>query len=294
MAPERFGTIIIGGAPEIWNFPGFPEGISGVELVERMFKQAERFGAELVFPEEVVDLNLKGKVKTVTTRRGQRSGLGIIIATGTHRKKLAVPGETELLGGGVSYCAVCDGPLFKGRTTAVVGFGNEAFEDALYLSELSEKVILVAHSSEIEAEKALVDQCAEKDNIEMLKARAKAILGDEFVTSIAVSDLENGEEKRIPVEGIFLSLGGVPMTNLVKKTGIEVDKRGCIKVDRRQATNVEGVYAAQPYKRTDMLRESKKEPPQKIANDFGLSKTLFGWNPEKNICRSISSFFTCS
>lgn len=239
---------VLGGraaeAPEIWNFPGFPEGISGVELVERMFKQAERFGAELVFPEEVVDLNLKGKVKTVTTRCGQRSGLIIIIATGTHRKKLAVPGETELLGRGVSYCAVCDDPLFKGRTTAVVGFGNEAFEDALYLSELSEKVILVAHSSEIEAEKALVDQCAEKDNIEMLKARAKAILGDEFVTSIAVSDLENGEEKRIPVEGIFLSLGGVPMTNLVKKTGIEVDKRGCIKVDRRQATNVEGVYAA--------------------------------------------------
>ena len=231
-------------APAVWNFPGFPEGITGVELVDLMAKQAGKFGAETRLSEEVVDLNLDGKAKRVTTRSGTHGGLGIIIATGTQRKKILVPGETEFLGRGVSYCAVCDGPLFKGRSVAVIGSGNEAFEDALYLSSVSEKVFLVTHSGRIEAEKALVDECDEKANIEFIEARVKSISGDRFVESITVTELETGREEEIPVDGVFVSVGGVPMTNLVKKAGIAVDERGCIKVDRRQSTNVEGVYAA--------------------------------------------------
>ena len=231
-------------APMIENFPGFPEGISGVELVERMIKQAEKFGVEMKFPEEVIDLDLKGRIKTVATRTDMYRSLGVIIATGTQRKKLLVPGETEFLGRGVSYCVVCDGPLFKGKVTAVIGSGDEAFEDALYLSNLSSKVFLVTEKEEIEAAKSLIDECKEKENIEILKAKVKSILGEEFVKSIVISDLDGKEDTEIQVDGVFISVGGIPMTNLVKKTGIAVDKRGCIKVDRRQATNLEGVFAA--------------------------------------------------
>jgi len=231
-------------APAVWNFPGFPEGISGVELVDRMVGQAEKFGAGMRLEEEVLDFDLDGAVKAAMTRSGEYRCFGVIVATGTQRKKLLVPGETELLGRGVSYCAVCDGPLFRGRTTAVVGSGNEAFEDALYLSSLSENVFLIIHDGRIEAEKDLVDECQEKRNIEIVKAKVKTVLGEKIVESIAVIDLESNRLKEIPIDGVFISVGGIPMTNLVRKAGVEVDERGCIKVDRRQSTNVEGVYAA--------------------------------------------------
>lgn len=231
-------------APAVWNFPAFPEGISGVELADRMVGQAEKFGAGMRLPEEVLDLDLDGVVKAAMTRPGEYRCFGVIIATGTQRKKLLVLGETELLGRGVSYCAVCDGPLFRGRTTAVVGSGNEAFEDALYLSSLSQNVFLITHDGRIEAEKALVDECQEKRNIEIVKAKVKTVLGEKIVESVAVVDLENKKLKEIPVDGVFISVGGIPMTNLVRKAGVKVDQKGCIKVDRRQSTNVEGVYAA--------------------------------------------------
>ena len=230
-------------APEIWNFPGFPEGISGIELTSRMIQQAEKFGAEFRAPEEILDLDLNSQIKSVATRLGRFQCYSIIIATGTQRKKLLVPGEAEFLGKGVSYCTVCDGPLFKGRVVAVIGSGSEAFEDAQYLSNLSERVVLIIHDEEITAEEFLVDECERKSNIEIVKARVKSIIGKEVVSSVKIIHSDGGEEE-IPIDGIFISLGGVPMTNLVKKAGILVDKRGCMKVDRRQATNIEGVYAA--------------------------------------------------
>ena len=231
-------------APIVENFPGFPEGISGVELIERMVKQAERFGAEMRFSEEVLDLALDAKPKVAATRHNQYKSIGVIIATGTQRKKLLVPGETDFLGRGISYCAVCDGPLFKGKVTAVVGSGDEALEDAVYLSNLSRKVLLIMGQRDIEAAKPLIDRCGEKENIEILKAKIKSILGDSYVKSVVISDLETRKSREIPVDGVFISIGAVPMTSLVKKTGIEVDERGCIKVDRRQATSIEGVFAA--------------------------------------------------
>jgi len=241
-------TKLFGGkaleAPIVENFPGFPEGIGGVELMEKMAEQAKNSGAEMRTPLEVVDLSLNGKAKIVTTKSGKYQSLGIIIATGTQRKKLLVPGETEFLGRGVSYCAVCDGPLFRGKTTAVIGFDDEALEDTLFLSNLSKRVVLITQRDEIEAAKTLVDRCRKKANVEILKARVKSILGDTYVRSVEILYFESDDERKIPLDGIFISMGGVPMTNLVKKAGIIVDERGCIKVDRRQATNLEGVFAA--------------------------------------------------
>lgn len=231
-------------APIVENFPGFPEGISGAELTERMVKQAEKSGAETRYSEEVLDLILDDRTKITTTGHEKYESIGIIIATGTQRKKLSVPGETEFLGHGVSYCAICDGPLFKGKVTAVVGSDDEALEDALHLSDISRKVILITMKDEIDAAKKLTDRSVEKGNIEILKAKVKAIAGDNFVRSVMVSDLKSEKDTEIPIDAVFVSVGGVPMTDLAKKTGVTVDERGCIQVDRRQATNVGGVFAA--------------------------------------------------
>ena len=231
-------------APMVENYPGFPEGITGTELVEKMVEQAKKFGAEMRFPEDVLDLTIDGKEKVVTTRLGEYRSLSIIVATGTQNRRLLVPGEIELLGQGVSYCAVCDGPLFRDKVTAVVGSSDEALEDALYLSDISKRVILTTQKDQIEASRKLLEACKEKGNIEIIKARVKSILGDNNVKSISILDFEGNKESEIPVDGVFISLGGIPMTSLAKKTGIEVDERGCIKVDRRQATNVEGIFAA--------------------------------------------------
>ncbi len=230
-------------APWVDNFPGFPEGISGTDLVDRMIEQAKKFGANMRFPEDVLDLT-DGRLKKVTTRHGEYQGRSIILATGAQNRRLLVPGETEFLGQGVSYCAVCDGPFFKGKVTAVVGSSDEALEDALYLSSLSKKVILVTQKLQMEASNALQVECSKKSNIEIQKVRVKSILGDRFVKAISIVDLGNNKESEIVIDGVFISLGGMPVTSLAKKIGVDIDEGGCIKVDRRQVTNIEGIFAA--------------------------------------------------
>jgi thioredoxin reductase (NADPH) len=232
-------------APLIENFPGFPGGISGIDLIERMIKQAEGFGAEIKFPEEVLNMNLQGAIKSVTTRHGEYYGFSIIIATGTQRKKLTVPGEVELLGRGVSYCAICDAPFFKNRDVAVVGLNDEALEDALYISNFAREVIIITQneSGRADVEEDLLKRCWEKGNIKFKESKIKSINGDFYVKSITLIN-PNGEEENIPVDGIFIVLGNVPVTNIVKKAGVTIDDRGCIKVDRSQSTNIEGVFAA--------------------------------------------------
>lgn len=232
-------------APLIENFPGFPGGISGIDLIERMIKQAEGFGAEIKFPEEVLDMNLQGAIKSVTTRRGEYYGFSIIIATGTQRKKLTVPGEVELLGRGVSYCAICDAPFFKNRDVAVVGLNDEALEDALYISNFAREVIIVTQNENRRADvkEDLLKRCREKGNIKFKESKIKSINGDFYVKSITLIN-PNGEEENISVDGVFIVLGNVPVTDIVKKAGVIVDERGCIKVDRSQSTNIEGVFAA--------------------------------------------------
>ncbi|MCJ7635204.1 FAD-dependent oxidoreductase [Candidatus Bathyarchaeota archaeon] len=231
-------------APWVENFPGFPEGISGTDLVDRMIEQAKKFGANMRFPEDVLDLKSDGRLKKVTTRLGEYQGRSIIIATGAQNRRLLVPGETEFLGQGVSYCAICDGPFFKGKVIAVVGSSDEALEDALYLSSLSKKVILATQKLQMEASNALLVECSGKSNIEIQKVRVRSILGDRFVKAISIVDLENNKESEIVIDGVFISLGGMPVTSLAKKIGVDIDERGCIKVDRGQVTNTEGIFAA--------------------------------------------------
>lgn len=231
-------------APRIENFPGFEEGIKGSELTERMRKQAERFGAKIMENEEVVGLNLNGEIKGVTTRKQTYLGRAVIIATGTQKRKLRVPGETEFLGRGVSYCVVCDGPLFRNAKTAVIGNSQEAAIDALFLADIAKSVAIVTHGKELKVEGALERQVRGKSNVEIVNGQVAAILGEKIVKSIRIIENDSRREIEKDVNGVFVSLGGVPMTEVVKRAGLNADKNGCLTVDRMLGTNVEGVYAA--------------------------------------------------
>jgi len=232
-------------APMVENFPGFPNGIIGSELTQKMTDQAKRFGAELKFPEEVININLSGETKVVNTKKEAYQARALILSTGAQRKKLLVPGETEFLGQGVSYCPICDGPFFKALAVTVIGSGDEAANDALFMTKIAKKVTMISSKGEMEMSVALREKLEEKKNFEvMLNSRVEAIEGDTSVKAIRIVDVKTNKQQRIPTDGVFISLGNVPMTQMVQKAGIEVDQKGCIKVDRQQRTNVEGVFAA--------------------------------------------------
>ncbi len=232
-------------APMVENFPGVPGGVTGAELTQRMTDQAKRFEAELKFPEEVININPKGETKIVNTKKGAYHARALILSTGAQRKKLLVPGEMEFLGQGVSYCPICDGAFFKGLTVTVIGSGDEAANDALFLTEIARKVTMISSEEEMEMSKALREKLEEKRNFQiLLNAKVEAIEGDTSVKGITLVDMKTNKKQKILTDGVFISLGRVPMTQIVQKAGIELDKIGCIKVDRQQRTNIEGVYAA--------------------------------------------------
>lgn len=225
------------------NYPGFPEGIIATELVERMKKQASKFGAEIKYLEEVIDLDLRQELKKVTTSKTVYESIALVIATGTQRRKLNVPGETKPIGKGVSYCRVCDGPFFKGLKVAVVGSTKDAITDASLLSEMAREVFLITQGEEITVPKQLMKKLLKKANVKIIRGRVVAILGEHVTNAIKIKP-ENKQELLQQVNGVFVSLGKTPATGIVEKAGVEVDERGCVKVDRWQRTNIEGVFAA--------------------------------------------------
>ncbi len=226
------------------NFPGFPGGIVGKELIERMEKQISIFGAEVKTFEEATDLEVKGELKTVTTRKAIYRSFALIIATGTQRRKLGVAGENEFLGRGISYCRNCDGPFFKGLRVAVVGFTKEAIEDSLFMADISKRVLLITQGEKIEAAEALKKKLLEKTNIKIVNGKVIAIAGEDVVKAIKILDFASKQELLEGVDGVFISLGWAPTSEIVRKVGINIDEKGCIKVDRWQRTNIEGVFAA--------------------------------------------------
>ena len=225
----------------IENYPGY-ETISGMDLTMIMAKQAEKFGAAIVFPVEVVDLELKGDVKRIRTREEIYEAPAVIIAIGVARKKLEVPGAKEFLGKGVSYCATCDGAFFKGRTVAVVGSDDEAAEEALHLADLAEKVSLVPHK-ELDVVAAVMARMISKTILEIYPVyQIKEIIGDELVTGLKI--VRDNTEKVLPFEGVFIAMGSTPISSLILKAGGLTDDRGCLIVDKHQRMNLDGVFAA--------------------------------------------------
>jgi thioredoxin reductase (NADPH) len=227
------------------NYPGFTDPPSGTELATKMVQQLEKFGGTINRNEAAVSFSLHGETKTVTTRRAMYTAKAVIIAIGVQRRRLFIPGEKELLGRGVSYCATCDAPFFKGMEVVVVGSGNEALEEARYLADMASKVYLVPNDVKFSAAKSLIKAFDGKENTQILKnQKVQAINGTQVVESIQLQDLVQATTKELPCNGVFIAVGVVPTTEMVKAAGVEVDAKGWVKVDRAQRTNLDGVFAA--------------------------------------------------
>jgi len=231
-------------APVIENYPGFPEGIGGMDLVSRITKQAERMGVEIHQLEKVVSFHVERATKQVVTDKAVYVATAVIIASGSHHKKLGVPGEEEFRGRGVSYCAVCDGPFFKDRRVAVVGGGNSAVVSAIYLSNITSKVYLIHRRGELRAEKALTMSLQKRNVNIMWNMNVKEIRGDTRVEKMVLLNNKTGKVSELEVDGVFIQIGEVPNSKFARESGVEVDEKGYIIVDNRQRTNLKGVFAA--------------------------------------------------
>jgi len=230
--------------PIIENYPGFKE-ITGEELAKIFHEHAVHAGAKLLFPEEVVKLELKGDWKKVYTASGKEfAARALIIATGSVDKTLGVPGEIEFYGKGVSYCAVCDGPLYKGKKVVVVGGGDTAAISTIYLSRIVREIVLVHRRDKMRAEKALADRVLSLPNVTFKwSSVVTEIVGEDKVKAVKVKNLKTGEEELVNTDAVFIFIGVKPQSDLAKAAGVEVDDKGFIKVDYWQRTNCYGVYA---------------------------------------------------
>lgn len=237
---------------DIDNYPGFDEGIDGFTLGMKMQQGAEKFGAKTEYT-EIISVDFSEKIKHVTTYDDTRHAKAIIIAAGAHPKKLGIPDEEELTGMGVHYCAHCDGRFYKGKTVAVIGGGNSAVADALYLARLAKKVYLVHRRDTLRAEKIYQKPLSEAENVEFVfNSTVNSIINDNGVKGIVVSS-NDGKVKEIECDGIFVSIGRQPSTGFLGNE-IELDSNGYIIADETTKTNIDGVFAAGDI-RTKALRQ---------------------------------------
>lgn len=226
---------------DVENYPG-EEHISGFDLATKLYNQAKNLGTEFAF-EKVFEIHDEKDYKEVRTNNDYYQARSIIIATGVSHRKLGVEGEEKFLGKGVSYCATCDGNFFKGKDVAIVGGGNTALEDALYLSNLVRKVFLIHRRSEFRGSSSTAQKVIEKANVEILyNSHVVKIEGKDFVESVIVQNAE-GKEKKICVSGIFIAVGQVP-TNDIFENIVQLDEYGYILSDENCHTDTEGVFVA--------------------------------------------------
>jgi len=229
--------------PEMENYPGFDK-ISGLELIEKMKAQAIK-NTEIHEMEEVTEI-IKNDTEyrfTVRTTKDTYQSKTIILATGSSHRHLEAKGEDEFKGKGVSYCATCDGFFFAGRDIIMVGGGNSALQEALYLKNIGANVTLVHRRDEFRAQKHLQNQIKEKEIPTILNATVEEIKGDMLVESVVLKNTKTGELTEIPTNGVFISVGYIPHTELAQQLGVELDETGHIIIDKEQKTNVSYVYA---------------------------------------------------
>jgi thioredoxin reductase (NADPH) len=232
----------------IENYPGFPDGISGVELSTKMSEQAIRFGIEII-NDEVIDIEFKENKKIVKTYNSFYESIGVIISTGANPKKLNVPGEKEFTGRGVSYCAVCDAYFYKGKDVVVVGGGDSALTESLYLAKFVNNLYLIHRRDKFRAAKYLQDKVLENEKIKLvLNSEIKEIKGDKRVQKVIVFDKEKNEEFELNVQGVFIYVGLNPNSEIFKGK-LDIDENGFIITDEEMRTNVKFVYAAGDVRR---------------------------------------------
>ncbi len=225
------------------NYPGFPNGIGGVELTDSVQQQAEKYGARLEYDlVETVDFSVRPFVLKTTSR--EIRARAIIIATGAQPRRLNVAGERKFLGRGVSFCATCDGYFYRGRTVAVIGGGNSALEEGMYLARLADKVYVLHRREEFRADKIIRDRALANPKMQFLmNTVVDEIRGDAHVESLTTRNVVNGETGELQVDGVFEFVGLTPNTTPFGDQ-LALDEGGYIVTDKKQRTNIEGVFAA--------------------------------------------------
>ena len=243
------GSVTAGGelmnTTDVENYPGFPDGIMGPDLMENFEKQAARFGTEIQF-EDVTELDLDGDIKTVTIGSGETfQARSIILSTGSAYRELGLPNEKRLSGHGVSWCATCDGFFFKDQDIAVIGGGDSAMEEALFLTKFARSVTVVHRRDSLRASKIMADRALAHEKISFVwNSGVEDVLGQQKVTGLRLKNLIDGAESELSVTGVFVAIGNDPRTDLVKGK-VDLTPEGTIAVDGRTSkTSINGVFAA--------------------------------------------------
>ncbi|MBA7470615.1 Thioredoxin reductase [subsurface metagenome] len=238
---------VVGGritdAELVENYPGFAEGVSGAELGQLMQRQAAKYGLSIVTA-EVTGLELKKEKRVVKTTRGDFTAKAVIIASGSERGKLGIPGEKELTGKGVSYCATCDAPFFKEKPIAVVGGGNAAISEALHLAKFASHVIVIHRRNQLRATRIMEEKARAQSRIEFLwDTVVEKIDGKDAVKQLILRQVKTGKPSTLDVAGVFVAVGLKPSTDFLKGV-VPLDKAGYIITNDRMETKVPGIFAA--------------------------------------------------
>ena len=228
---------------EVENFPGFPEGIMGPELMDRMRQQAERFGAEFI-DEDAIEVDFRGRPLAVVTEGDRFESRAVIIATGASARWIGLPSESRLMGRGVSSCATCDGFFFRNKAIAVVGGGDTAMEEAIFLTKFASSVTVVHRRHELRASKIMQDRALNHPKISFIwDSHVVDILGSDRVKGVMIENLKSRDTHELTIEGLFVAIGYTPNTEILRGQ-IDLDERGYVRLVDRTKTNVPGVFVA--------------------------------------------------
>lgn len=276
-------------ATTIENYPGFPEGIEGIDLMNRTREQAEKYGLEIKSG-EVVKVSLSSEdersgsplEKKIVKTSEEYKAIALIVATGTKPRKLVVPGEERLIGRGVSYCATCDGPLFKNRKVVVVGGGDTAVEEALFLSRFAEKTTLIHRRDELRATKIIQERAISNPKMEFVwKSIVTEVLGETEVKGVRVKNLETGKDLILEAKGVFVCIGTVPNTEFLKGV-VEMDEEGTIITDENMETSIKGIYACGDV-RKKLLRQVVTACGEGATAGFAAGQYVGKWKHKKKM-----------
>ena len=245
------------------NYPGFPEGVSGFELMDAIRKQAERFDLKIL-SHEVQGVDFKQQVKHLSLASGSMDARSVIVTTGAQPRKLGIEGEELLTGKGVSYCGTCDGPFYRDAEVAVIGGGDTAVQEAIFLTRFASRVYVIHRRDELRATKIIQERAFANEKIEfVLDTIPLSIEGQTGVENLRLRNVKTSEESTLNIEGVFVLVGTRPVTEFLKDA-VDLDGQGFIKVNRRQETNVPGVFAA---------GDVTSETPRQIATAVGEGVT---------------------
>ncbi|MHB8574996.1 MAG: FAD-dependent oxidoreductase [Dehalococcoidia bacterium] len=227
------------------NFPGFPEGVSGAEFADRLRRQAERFGVEILSAQEVTEVGVQDAYRCVRTADGNEyRAWAVLLALGSTYRRLGIPGEADFIGAGVHFCATCDGPFYRGREVLVIGGGNSAGEESLFLTKFASKVTIVTRDAALSASKVVVEKVAEHPQIELLTNASPAeFKGDGHLQTVLIKDTKNGATRELMPAGVFVFIGLTPNTAIVNGL-VAMDAYGFITTSGTLETDVSGIFAA--------------------------------------------------